>query len=107
MFRPRLAGRRGAGVGMLGLAVEGSTALALRSDRLEVLGAGAAHVFIKEADGRTITWHTLKSGDKAMLKRNARGDVLLARRRRPAHRATARCQRASGTTRGLYRVGEK
>jgi cyanophycinase len=76
----QLAGRRGAGVRMVGLAVEGSSALVLRAgDRLEVLGAGGAHVFVKSPDDRVLTWHTLKSGDKAALKREAPGNVTLVR----------------------------
>jgi cyanophycinase len=74
----RLAGRRGAGPRMLGLAAEESTALVLQSDRLETVGAANAHVFIKSSDDRTITWHTLKPGDKALLKRAAGGNLLLA-----------------------------
>src|SRR5436309_3148419 len=73
----RLAGRSGVGRRMLGLAVEGSTALVLQADRLEVLGAGNAHVFIKSPDDRTMTWHTLKSDSRAMLKRDARDQVML------------------------------
>lgn len=73
----RLAGRRGAGARMLGLAVERSTALVLQSDRLEALGAGSAHVFVKSPDDRALTWHTIKSGDKARLKRQARGNVVV------------------------------
>jgi cyanophycinase len=77
----RLAGRNGVGVRMVGLAVETSTALVLRSDHLEVVGAANAHVFIKSPDERTITWPTLKSGDKVSLKRDERGQVVLVTRR--------------------------
>jgi cyanophycinase len=73
----RLAGRAGAGRRMLGLAVETSTSLVLQADRLEVLGDRNAHVFIKSPDGRTIHWHTLGSGDKVRLRRDARGQVVL------------------------------
>jgi cyanophycinase len=76
-----LAGLRGAGARILGLAVDTSTALVLQSDQLEVLGGGDAHVFIKTPEGRTLNWHTLNSGDKAMLRRNAQGEVMLVRRR--------------------------
>jgi cyanophycinase len=72
-----LAGRRAAGGRMVGLAVEGSTALVLQANRLEALGAGSAHVFIKGPDDRTITWHTLPSGDRAVLERDARGTPVL------------------------------
>ena len=73
----RLAGRPGVGMHMLGLAIEGSTALVLQSDRLEVFGAGNGHVFIKSPDDGIITWHMLKSGSKALLKQDARNHVLL------------------------------
>jgi cyanophycinase len=73
----RLAGRSGAGERMLGLAVESSTALVVHADRLETLGRGSVHVLIKSPDNRTITWHALRSGDRALLKRDARGQVVL------------------------------
>jgi cyanophycinase len=73
----RLAGRRGAGGRMLGLAVETSTALVLQSNRLEVVGVGNAHVFSKSADGRVITWYTIQPGDKALLQRDAPGHTVL------------------------------
>jgi cyanophycinase len=72
----RLAGRTGAGAAMLGLAVEGSTALVVRADQLEVLGSGNAHVLIKTIDDRAMTWHTLRPDERAILKREARGIVL-------------------------------
>jgi cyanophycinase len=73
----RLAGRRGAGGRMSGLAVDQATALVLQADRLEVLGGGNAHVFLKAPGDQTITWHTLKASDRATLKRDARGNVAL------------------------------
>jgi cyanophycinase len=73
----RLAGRRGAGPRMLGLAVETSTALLVQSDQLQALGTGEAHVLIKSPDDRTITWHALKAGDKRTLQRDPRGNVVL------------------------------
>ena len=76
----RLAGREGAGRRMIGLASEGSTAIVLQSDRLEVFGNNNAHVFIKSAD-QSIHWHTLNSGDKAQWKRDAAGSVELVRSR--------------------------
>jgi cyanophycinase len=75
----RLAGRRGAGPHMLGLAVDGSTALVLQDDRLEVLGASSAHIFLKSLDRQTVSRHTLDSGDRAMLKRAGPGQVILSR----------------------------
>ena len=72
-----LAGRKGVGKHVLGLAVETSTALVLQGDQVEALGESHAHVFIKAPEGRTITWHTLNSGDKATLKRDPRRAVML------------------------------
>jgi cyanophycinase len=74
----RLTNRPGAGSRMLGLAVAHSTALVLRGNGLEILGNGNTHVFVKSADHRTITWHTLKPGDKAIFQRDSRGNVMLA-----------------------------
>jgi cyanophycinase len=75
----RLAERAGAGARMLGLAADESTALVVKGDRLEVVGRGDAHVFLKAANGATLIWHTLHSGDKAELKRDRGGEVTLAR----------------------------
>ena len=74
----RLAGRRGAGARMLGLAVEGSTALVLQADRLEVLGAGNAHVFIPSPATRTVVWHTMKAGERTSLRRDPSAAVVLS-----------------------------
>ena len=48
---------------MVGLAVEESTALMVRGNRLSVAGKNKAHVFLKSAAHDTLTWHTLASGD--------------------------------------------
>jgi cyanophycinase len=74
----RLAGRKGAGDRMLGLAVEGSTALILRGDRLEAIGAGEVHVFSKSPGGRRLWWQTLHPGEATVLNRDPRGGVSLA-----------------------------
>lgn len=76
----RLAGRDGAGTHMIGLASEGSTAIVLQSDRLEVLGNNQAHVFLKSPDDGSILWHTLKPGEITELKRNGSGSVILVRK---------------------------
>ncbi len=76
-----LAGRRGVGAKMLGLAAESSTALVLQADRVHVLGGAEAHVFVKSPDGRALTWHTLKAGEQVSLKRDEQGQVVLARGR--------------------------
>lgn len=62
-----LAARKGAGKRMYGLAVEERTALVVTGAKLEVLGGGSAHVFLKSPTGRTITWHVLKPRDTARL----------------------------------------
>jgi cyanophycinase len=76
-----VSGRQGAGQGMLGLAVETSTALVLQADRLEVLGVNQAHVFLKLPPDQKIAQKTLKAGERMMLKRDAKGyvEVLAAR----------------------------
>lgn len=71
----RLAERRGVGANMLGLAVEASTALVVQTNRLEALGTGEAHVFIKSPSDKSLTWHAVKSGDKAALNRDGRGQI--------------------------------
>jgi cyanophycinase len=48
---------------MVGLAVEESTALILRGNRLSVAGKNKAHIFLKSAAHDTLTWHSLASGD--------------------------------------------
>jgi cyanophycinase len=48
---------------MVGLAVEESTALIVRGNRLSVAGKNKAHVFLKSATHDALTWHTLASGD--------------------------------------------
>jgi cyanophycinase len=75
----KLTGRDGAGAKMLGLAVEESTGLVVQGDRLEVVGRGSAHVFIKSPDDATILWHTLPSASGATLKRDRGGAVTLVR----------------------------
>jgi cyanophycinase len=74
-----LAARDGAGARMVGLAVEERAALVLQGNRLQVLGEGNSHVFLKSKDGRTITWHGLSSGDTAELKRDELGVAALER----------------------------
>lgn len=65
-----LAGQRGIGERMIGLAVEEHTAVIAQTDRLEVRGENHAHVFFKTHGGRTVTWHEMASGDSAKLKRD-------------------------------------
>ncbi len=75
----RLAGRNGAGAKMLGLAMEESAGLVVQGDRLEVVGRGDAHVFIKSSENAALSWHTLNPGHKAELRRDRRAEVTLAR----------------------------
>lgn len=79
----KLTGRTGAGVKMIGLAVEEGTALVVQEDNLEVLGRGDAHVFLKSPSDFTMVWHTLRSGNKAALKLDRRGEVSLTRKTSP------------------------
>lgn len=73
-----LAGRRGAGEQMIGLAIEERTALVARGNQLQVLGTGTAHVFVKSRMGRTMSWTELTPGETAWLTRNARGTMAIA-----------------------------
>jgi cyanophycinase-like exopeptidase len=50
---------------MLGLAVEEATGLVVQGDRLEVVGCGNAHVFIKASGNSTIIWHSLRGATRA------------------------------------------
>jgi cyanophycinase len=61
---------------MIGLAIEEGAALLLRENRLRVFGQGNAHVFLKSADQKTITWHDLKPGDAAFIEPGSDGPVL-------------------------------
>lgn len=74
-----LAGRKGAGVQMMGLAVEERSALVIRGDRLETVGAGSAHVFVKAAVGRTINWHELAPGESVQVRRDVPGMAVVKR----------------------------
>ncbi len=78
----KLAGRNGAGTKMLGLAVEEGAGLVVQGDRLEVVGRGDAHLFIKSPANASLTWHTLNPSNKAELKRDRRGEVSLVREAR-------------------------
>jgi cyanophycinase len=71
-----LALRRNAGEQMIGLAVEEGGALVARGDRLEVLGYGDSHIFVKTDSGRTLSWNRLSPGDTAQLRREAPGTVM-------------------------------
>jgi cyanophycinase len=53
---------------MVGLAVEESTALIVRENRLSVAGKNKAHVFLKSAAHDTLTWHALASGDIGVVR---------------------------------------
>jgi cyanophycinase len=52
---------------MVGLAVEEGTALIVRGNRLSVAGKNKAHIFLKSAAHDVLTWHTLASGDIAVV----------------------------------------
>jgi cyanophycinase len=74
-----MTGRDGAGVRMMGFAVEERTALVLQSNQLSVVGNGNAHVFIKSLEQPQIAWHTLQPQCKALLKYDQRGQATLIR----------------------------
>jgi cyanophycinase-like exopeptidase len=61
---------------MIGLAIEEQTALILQENRVRVFGGQKAHIFLKSADPKTITWHALHPGDSAFLDRGHDGPVL-------------------------------
>lgn len=66
----QLAGRRGAGINMIGLAAEETAALVVQGNRIEALGNANVHVFLKSANGNAIAWHQLAPGESAMLDRS-------------------------------------
>jgi cyanophycinase len=66
----QLARRKNVGIQMVGLAAEERTALVASGDRLEAIGNGYGHVFLKSPSGRTITWHELRSGESVQIKRS-------------------------------------
>jgi cyanophycinase len=68
-----LADRPHAGEHMSGIAVEERTAFIAQGNRVEVLGRGHAHLFLKSNAGRTITWHELVPGDTLQLVRDVQG----------------------------------
>lgn len=75
----KLCGHGQGRVPQLGLGVDEGTALIARGDRLEVVGEGAAQVFLKSAGDATIVWHMLPAGSRAALKRNRGGAAMLVR----------------------------
>lgn len=52
---------------MIGIAVDESTAAILHADRLRVVGASFAHVFLQSTHAQQTTWHALHPGDEARL----------------------------------------
>ncbi len=75
---------------MVGLAVEESTALLVRGNRLSVAGKNKAHIFLKSAAHDTLTWHTLAAGDIGVVRTAPDGSHQLhfeeSERRRIARR---------------------
>jgi cyanophycinase len=74
-----LTTRAGSGEQMIGIGVEEPAALIARGNHLTVHGNGSVHLFLKSSAGRTISWHELKSGESAQLRRNLQQDVSLGR----------------------------
>jgi len=81
-----LAGRKGAGNHMLGLAVEEGGALFVRGDHLEVRGTANVHVFLKSEESRKVAWHELEPGDVAELKRDSSHAIELTQEDRLSSR---------------------
>lgn len=50
--------------------------LIVQQNRVRVFGQQKAHIFLKSADQKTITWHALQSGDSAFLHQTASGPAL-------------------------------
>jgi cyanophycinase len=69
----QLAQREGAGARMIGLAVEEPAALVIQDDRLQALGSGSCHVFVKTPGGKSLVWSELESGETAELRRDPNG----------------------------------
>lgn len=66
----QLAGRRGAGINMIGLAAEETAALIVQGNRIEALGNANIHIFLKSSDGKAIAWHQMAPGESAVLDRS-------------------------------------
>lgn len=60
----------------IGMAVEERTALLLQENRLRVFGQQNAHIFLKSADNKTISWHDLHPGDAAFIVPGPNGPKL-------------------------------
>jgi cyanophycinase len=69
----QLSQRQGAGARMIGLAVEEPAALVIQGDRLQALGSGSCHVFVKTPTGKSLVWSELASGETAELRSDPSG----------------------------------
>lgn len=76
----RLVQREGAGARMIGLAVEEPAALVVQGDRLQALGDGSCHVFVKTPTGKSLIWTELESGEIADLRPSANGGIPVLHR---------------------------
>lgn len=75
-----LTQREGAGARMIGLAVEEPAALVIQGDRLQALGNGSCHVFVKTPNGKSLVWSEIESGEIAELRSSANGSVPVLHR---------------------------
>jgi cyanophycinase len=73
----QLAQRENAGARMVGLAVEEPAALVIQGDRLQALGNGSCHVFVKTPTGKSLVWSELESGEIAELRSDPGGGPAL------------------------------
>lgn len=74
-----LTTRPTSGERMMGIGVEEPAALVAQGNHFSVLGRGSVHLFLKSNAGRTISWHELKAGETAQLRRNVQQDLTLGR----------------------------
>jgi len=62
---------------MIAIAVDEETALTICNNRVRVIGERTAHIFLLANDRNTVIWHALKSGDRAIIKKNDKGEHVL------------------------------
>lgn len=71
--------RPGSGERMIGIGVEEPAALVARGNQFSVCGKGSVHLFLKSNGGRTISWHEMRAGESAQLRRNLQQEAAVGR----------------------------
>lgn len=74
-----LTARPSSGERMIGIGIEEPAALVACGNQFSVCGRGSVHLFLKSNGGRTISWHELRAGESAQLRRNIQQEALLGR----------------------------